>query len=176
MIKTKDLFAVSVMTILVVGSANANIASQAYVDDIVENIETNITGESTGSGNVITEISASGNTVSATRGITAEETKNKVSSIRDTSTATDTAYPSEKAVATALAAKADAGDYATNDALDAVRITAQSAASDAAEAVASVAAVESAVADKITANAPITGGTATKITYDDKGLVTAGQI
>lgn len=113
MIKTKDLFAVSVMTILVVGSANANIASQAYVDDIVENIETNITGESTGSGNVITEISASGNTVSATRGITAEETKNKVSSIRDTSTATDTAYPSEKAVATALAAKADAGDYAT---------------------------------------------------------------
>lgn len=55
-----------------------------------------------------------------------------------------------------------------------MRITAQSAASDAAEAVASVAAVESAVADKITANAPITGGTATKITYDDKGLVTAG--
>lgn len=64
-----------------------------------------ISGETTGTGNVVTSVSASGSTVSATKGITAEETKNKVKSVRAVASATDTAYPSEKAVATALAGK-----------------------------------------------------------------------
>ena len=66
-----------------------------------------ISGSTSGTGNVVTSVSASGSTVSATKGITAEETKNKVTSVRAASSATDTAYPSEKAVATALATKAN---------------------------------------------------------------------
>ena len=64
-----------------------------------------ISGSTGGTGNVVTSVSASGSTVSATKGITAEETKNKVTSVRAAASATDTAYPSEKAVATALADK-----------------------------------------------------------------------
>ena len=64
-----------------------------------------ISGSTGGTGNVVTSVSASGSTVSATKGITAEETKNKVTSVRAAASATDTAYPSEKAVATALAGK-----------------------------------------------------------------------
>ena len=71
-----------------------------------------ISGSTSGTGNVVTSVSASGSTVSATKDITAEETKNKVKSVRAVASATDTAYPSEKAVATALAGKADATDLA----------------------------------------------------------------
>ena len=71
-----------------------------------------ISGSTSGTGNVVTSVSASGSTVSATKGITAEETKNKVTSVSAVASATDTAYPSEKAVATALAGKADATDLA----------------------------------------------------------------
>lgn len=82
-----------------------------------------ISGETTGTGNVVTDVSASGSAVSATKGITAEETKNKVPSVRAVASATDTAYPSEKAVATALATKVNTSalsGYATIKALDAV--------------------------------------------------------
>ena len=81
-----------------------------------------------------------------------------------------------------------AGDYATDDALGTVRETATNAqsaaaaaktaadeAQDAADAAASAAATAQQTADaKVTANAAITAGTATKITYDAKGLVTGG--
>lgn len=122
-----------------------------------------ISGSTGGTGNVVTSVSASGSTVSATKGITAEETKNKVTSVRAAPSATDTAYPSEKAVATALAAKANTSalsGYATTSALGAVEDKAEAA--------------QTAANGKVTANAAITAGTATKITYDAKGLVTGG--
>ena len=89
-----------------------------------------ISGSTGGTGNVVTSVSASGSTVSATKGITAEETKNKVKSVRAAASATDTAYPSEKAVATALATKANTSalsGYATNTRVDAVEDKAEAA-------------------------------------------------
>lgn len=96
-----------------------------------------ISGETTGTGNVVTNVLASGSAVSATKGITAEETKNKVPSVRAVASATDTAYPSEKAVATALATKVNTSalsGYATIKALDAVENKALEAQSDASAA------------------------------------------
>ena len=96
-----------------------------------------ISGSTGGTGNVVTSVSASGSTVSATKGITAEETKNKVTSVRAAASATDTAYPSEKAVATALAAKANTSalsGYATTSALGAVEDKAEAAQSAASAA------------------------------------------
>lgn len=102
----------------VVQTANADVASKGYVDDIVGAISTDVSASVSGTGNVITNVSADGDTITATKGITAEETKNKVTTIRDTATATDTAYPSEKAVATALEGKANSADIPTvNDAM-----------------------------------------------------------
>lgn len=97
----------------VVQTANADVASKGYVDDIVGAISTDVSASVSGTGNVITNVSADGDTITATKGITAEETKNKVTTIRDTATATDTAYPSEKAVATALEGKASSSDIPT---------------------------------------------------------------
>lgn len=106
MIKSKFIFTVSLIsTLATLNAANADVASKGYVDDIVGAISADVEASVTGAGNVITNVSASGNTITATKGITAEETKNKVTTIRDTATATDTAYPSEKAVATALEKK-----------------------------------------------------------------------
>lgn len=114
MIKSKGIFAVSFIAMMVAGGAYANIASQGYVDQQID-----------------------------TRQV--------------------------------------AGDYATNTALGTVRTTAtnaqsaaeaaQTAADDAADA---AAAAQTAANGKVTANAAITAGTATKITYDAKGLVTGG--
>ena len=114
MIKSKGIFAVSFIAMMVAGGAYANIASQGYVDQQID-----------------------------TRQV--------------------------------------AGDYATNNALGTVRTTAtnaqsaaaaaQTAADDAADA---AAAAQTAANGKVTANAAITAGTATKITYDAKGLVTGG--
>lgn len=102
----------------VVQTANADVASKGYVDDIVGAISTDVSASVSGTGNVITNVGADGDTITATKGITAEETKNKVTTIRDTATATDTAYPSEKAVATALEGKQDKldGEVLTNTA------------------------------------------------------------
>ena len=60
-------------------------------------------------------------------GYTAENSANKTTTISAAATASDVKYPSEKAVATALAGKAPAGDYATTTALNAVKATADSA-------------------------------------------------
>ena len=113
MMNTKGLFAVSLIAMLAMGTANADIASKKYVDVQVGGRLSSISGSTSGTGNVVTSVSASGSTVSATKGITAEETKNKVTTVRATASATDTAYPSEKAVATALAGKADSADIPT---------------------------------------------------------------
>ena len=113
MMNTKGLFAVSLIAMLAMGTANADIASKNYVDVQVGGRLSSISGSTSGTGNVVTSVSASGSTVSATKGITAEETKNKVTTVRATASATDTAYPSEKAVATALAGKADSADIPT---------------------------------------------------------------
>ena len=111
MMNIKGIFAVSLiaMVAMVAGAHTSNavaaIASKGYVDQQVGSKLSSISGSTTGSGNVVTVVSASGSTVSATKGITAEETKNKVKSVSAVASATDTAYPSEKAVATALAGK-----------------------------------------------------------------------
>ena len=111
MMNIKGIFAVSLIAMVAVvagahtSNAVAAIASKGYVDEQVGSKLSSISGSTTGSGNVVTSVSASGSTVSATKGITAEETKNKVTSVRAVASATDTAYPSEKAVATALAGK-----------------------------------------------------------------------
>lgn len=110
MTKLKGIFAVSFIAMMSVGVASANIASQGYVDQEVGTRLSAISGSTSGAGNVVSSVSASGGTVTATKEITAEETKNKVTTVRATASATDTAYPSEKAVATALETKADIGD------------------------------------------------------------------
>ena len=151
--------------------ASGNVITETYATKTeVGSKLSSISGSTGGTGNVVTSVSASGSTVSATKGITAEETKNKVTSVRAASSATDTAYPSEKAVATALAAKANTSalsGYATTSALGAVEDKAEAAQSAASAA-------QTAANGKVTANAAITAGTATKITYDAKGLVTGG--
>ncbi|HIU65696.1 MAG TPA: hypothetical protein IAC63_03605 [Candidatus Enterousia avicola] len=121
MIKSKGILTISIISLFAVESAYAAIASSGYVDQqvgtkISEVHANTVANDETA--NVVTSISAEGNTVTATKGITAEETKNKVKTIRTDGTATDTAYPSEKAVATALDAKQDKleGEVLTNTA------------------------------------------------------------
>lgn len=88
-------------------SFTANQAGGTTVDiDIPDEVDfSGLSGSTTGGGNVVTDVTQTNGKVSATKGITAEETKNKVKSVRAVASATDTAYPSEKAVATALAGK-----------------------------------------------------------------------
>ena len=113
MTKLKGIFAVSFIAMMSVGVASANIASQGYVDQEVGTRLSAISGSTSGAGNVVTSVTASGGTVTATKGITAEVTSNKTTTIAATASASDTKYPSEKAVATALAAKADSADIPT---------------------------------------------------------------
>lgn len=113
MIKKNAVLAVSVMAMLVVGVARADVASKDYVDQAIGNVETDVISSTTGDGNVITSVSATGNQITATLGMNAEDTQNKVNTVRDTASATDTAYPSEKAVATALATKAESSTVDT---------------------------------------------------------------
>ena len=167
--KFKGIFAVSVLSFLVVGNAVADIASTGYVDQQVETRLSGITGSTGGSGNVVTSVTASGDSIIATKGITAEETKNKVTSVRDVSSATDTAYPSEKAVAAALAGKADVGDVAeyelpaaTSGALGGVK-----SGGDITVSTDGVVTVNSAT----TADSATTAGSATKATQDASGNV-----
>ena len=110
MMNIKGIFAVSliamVATVAGVHTSNAvaAIASQGYVDQQVGSKLSSISGSTTGSGNVVTSVSASGSAVSATKGITAEETKNKVTSANYTANVSnDTKYPTVKAVADAIA-------------------------------------------------------------------------
>ncbi len=113
MTKLKGIFAVSFIAMMSVGVASANIASQGYVDQEVGTRLSAISGSTSGAGNVVTSVTASGGTVTATKGITAEVTSNKTTSIAAAGSASDTKYPSEKAVATALSAKANTADIPT---------------------------------------------------------------
>ena len=109
MMNIKGIFAVSLiaMVAMVAGAHTSNavaaIASQGYVDQQVGSKLSSISGSTTGSGNVVTSVSASGSTVSAAKDITAEETKNKVTSANyDDNVSNDTKYPTVKAVADAI--------------------------------------------------------------------------
>lgn len=108
--KFKGIFAVSFIAMMTVGIANANIASQGYVDQEVGTRLSAISGSTSGTGNVVTSVTASGGTVTVTKGINAEVISNKTTTIATADSASDTKYPSEKAVATALAGKADIED------------------------------------------------------------------
>ena len=110
MMNIKGIFAVSLiaMVAMVAGAHTSNavaaIASQGYVDQQVGSKLSSISGSTTGSGNVVTVVSASGSTVSVKKDITAEETKNKVTSENyDANVSSDTKYPTVKAVADAIA-------------------------------------------------------------------------
>ena len=110
MMNIKGIFAVSLIAMVAVvagvhtSNAVAAIASKGYVDEQVGSKLSSISGSTTGSGNVVTVVSASGSNVSANKGITAEETKNKVTSANYTANVSnDTKYPTVKAVADAIA-------------------------------------------------------------------------
>ena len=78
MIKTKFVFAVSFLALFVATDyAFGAIASSGYVDQQVDTRLSSITGSTTGEGNVVTEVTASGGTITATKGINAEVTSNK---------------------------------------------------------------------------------------------------
>ena len=191
MMNIKGIFAVSLIAMVAVvagahtSNAVAAIASKGYVDEQVGSKLSSISGSTTGSGNVVTSVSASGSNVSANKGITAEETKNKVTSVRAVASATDTAYPSEKAVATALAGKANTSalsGYATTTALSAVEDKAEAAQSAASAAQTAAAdAADAASAAQSTANAKVstaqgTGAENKAVITNSTGNVTTGQI
>ena len=69
-------------------------------------------------------------------------------------------------------AKQDAGDYVEQSAYDTKMTALEKADSDNATAIAGVKATAEAA---VVANTAITAGTATKVTYDEKGLVTKGE-
>lgn len=160
--KTKGLFAVSLIAMFAMGAANADIASKGYVDNLVDGRLTSISGSTEGTGNVVTAVSASGSTVTATKGITAEETKNKVTTVRATASATDTTYPSEKAVAVALEGKADVSDIPSEYVLKA-------ATEEALGGVKSGGDITVSTAGAVTVNSATTADSATKATQDGSG-------
>ena len=152
--------------------ASGNVITTTYATKTeVGSKLSSISGSTSGTGNVVTSVSASGSTVSATKGITAEETKNKVTSVRAASSATDTAYPSEKAVATALATKANTSalsGYATTSALGAVE--------DKAEAAQSAASAAQTAANAKVATAQGSGNANKAVITNSSGNITTGTI
>ena len=152
--------------------ASGNVITSTYATKTeVGSKLSSISGSTSGTGNVVTSVSASGSTVSATKGITAEETKNKVTSVRAASSATDTAYPSEKAVATALAAKANTSalsGYATTSALGAVE--------DKAEAAQSAASTAQSTANAKVSTAQGSAAANKAVITNSSGNITTGQI
>ncbi len=116
MIKSKGILTISIISLFAVESAYAAIASSGYVDQQVETRISEVV--EAGDGNVVSSISTEKTKVTATKGINAEVTDNKVTTIRTNGTAEDAKYPSEKAVATALDAKQDKleGEVLTNTA------------------------------------------------------------
>ncbi len=152
--------------------ASGNVITSTYATKTeVGSKLSSISGSTSGTGNVVTTVSVSGSTVSATKGITAEETKNKVKSVRAAASATDTAYPSEKAVATALAAKANTSalsGYATTSALGAVE--------DKAEAAQSAASAAQTAANAKVATAQGSAAANKAVITNSSGNITTGQI
>lgn len=96
------------LTINVNGTAHSFTANQAggtTVDiDIPDEVDfSGLSGSTTGSGNVVTNVTQTNGKVSATKGITAEVTSNRVTSASfNSNTRNDTKYPTVKAVADAI--------------------------------------------------------------------------
>lgn len=96
------------LTINVNGTAHSFTANQAggtNVDiDIPDEVDfSGLSGSTTGSGNVVTNVTQTNGKVSATKEITAEVTSNKVTSANfNSNTSNDTKYPTVKAVADAI--------------------------------------------------------------------------
>lgn len=164
---TAGIFA-TLLAVVSADSAYAAIASQGYVDDKVEAVETTVAGKADS-----TAVTALDTRVETAEGeidtlqtqvagkqdaleFTPENVSNKTTTLSGTST--DTQYPSAKAVwdtiqteTTGIASDADVTDLKGR-----------------------VGELETASANHVVKNEAITGGTHTKITYDAKGLVTAG--
>ena len=129
------------ITVATSGAVTVNSATQA---DTATTATSATKATQDASGNVITTTYATKSELTSglagkqnSLGYTAENSANKVKSVRAASSATDTAYPSEKAVATALATKVDTSalsGYATTTDLDAVEEKADAAASAASNA------------------------------------------
>lgn len=96
------------LTINVNGTAHSFTANQAggtTVDiDIPDEVDfSGLSGSTTGSGNVVTNVTQTNGKVSATKGITAEVTSNRVTSANfNSNTSNDAKYPTVKAVADAI--------------------------------------------------------------------------
>lgn len=101
-------------------------ATKAKIDAIATNTD-DITAIKTEQGTQNTKISALESGKQDNLGYTAEDAAHKTITISAVATASDTKYPSEKAVATALAGKQAAGDYATNTTVNGVKATAEAA-------------------------------------------------
>ena len=164
---TAGIFA-TLLAVVSVGAAHAEIASKGYVDQQVDTVEATVANKADSAtvtalaGRVDTaegEIDTLQSEVDGKQdalGFTPENIENKTTTLSGTST--DTQYPSAKAVwdtiqteTTGIANEAD--------------VTALKGRVDT---------LETASANHVVKNEAITGGTHTKITYDAKGLVTAG--
>ena len=164
---TAGIFA-TLLTMVSVDGAYAAIASKGYVDDKVGEVQTTVAGKADSStvtalaGRVDTaegEIDTLQTEVAgkqAALGFTPEDSANKTTTLSGTST--DTQYPSAKAVWDTIKTETEG---IANEA-------------DVTELKGRVDTLETASANHVVKNEAITGGTHTKITYDAKGLVTAG--
>lgn len=176
---TAGIFA-TLLAVVSTGAANAEIASKGYVDQQVDSVEATVANKAdsatvtaldtrvkTAEGEIDTlqtttdqhtsQIGTINTTLSKkldsdTAASTYQTLANKTTSVSGDST--DTQYPSAKAVWTAVqSVDANASVEALEGRVDSL---------------------ETASANHVVKNEAITGGTHTKITYDAKGLVTAG--
>ena len=164
---TAGIFA-TLLAMVSVDGAYAAIASKGYVDDKVGEVQTTVAGKADSStvtalaGRVDTaegEIDTLQTEVAgkqAALGFTPENSANKTTTLSGTST--NAQYPSAKAVWDTIQAET----------------TGIANESDVTDLKGRVSTLETASANHVVKNEEITGGTHTKITYDAKGLVTAG--
>lgn len=171
---TAGIFA-TLLAVVSADSAYAAIASKGYVDDQVGEVQTAVTAVESDVtalqatvGEHTTQIAgkADSSTVTALQtkvdgkqdalGFAPENSANKTTTLSGTST--DTQYPSAKAVWDTIQTETEG---IANEA-------------DVTDLKGRVSTLETASAKHVVKNEAITGGTHTKITYDAKGLVTAG--
>lgn len=164
---TAGIFA-TLLAVVSADSAYAAIASQGYVDDKVGEVQTAVANKADSAtvtalaGRVDTaegEIDTLQTQVAGKQdalGFTPENSANKTTTLSGTST--NTQYPSAKAVWDTIQAE-------TEGIANEADVTALKGRVDT---------LETASANHVVKNEAITGGTHTKITYDAKGLVTAG--
>lgn len=110
--RTTSIFVISIIAMAISGNAQAEVASAGYVAEQVAAKADKSAVYTKGEVDTL---------------VGGKQTAAIVTTVRDTTTATDTNYPSEKAVATALAAKQPVGSYATTAELNAVKGTADTA-------------------------------------------------